>query len=134
MDQAIRSGRYPSRAAILRAAKLSSGYMGEFRDRLKKNPKSGLTTPVVKRLAAALGVTERDVLGSDESEPETIDIYPERAWAIDAARRLKFPEAAIQVVLKEQPARDPGRMYWFRRIESETERAVPTADSGSFKL
>lgn len=134
MDQAIKSGRYPSRAAILRAAKLSSGYLGEFRDRLKKNPKAGLTTPVVRKLAAALGVTERDILGGDETEPETVDIYPERAWAIDAARRLKFPEASIQVVLKERPARDPGRMYWFRRIEAESERAVPAADSGSFKL
>lgn len=134
MDQAVKSGRYRSRAAILRAAKLSSGYMGEFRDRLKRNPKAGLTTPVVKKLAVALGVSEREVLGVDDSEPEVVDIYPERAWAIEAARKLKFPEAAIQLVLKERPSRDPGRMYWFRRIEAESERVIPAADSGSFKL
>jgi hypothetical protein len=135
MDEAIRSGRYASRAEILRNNGISTGYIGEFKQRIAENPRAGMTSVMLSKFARALDVSEKELArGAAEEEAPLVDIYPERAWAVDAARSLKLPEAAIRAVMTEDPGRDPGRMYWFRRIESEAERAAPPADSGSFKL
>ena len=135
MDEAIRSGRYVSRSEILRKEGISSGYIGEFRGRIAKDPKAGMTSTMLAKFARALDVTEQELVrGTTQEEAPLIDVYPERAWAVNAARSLKLPEAAIRAVMTEDPGRDPGRMYWFRRIESEAERAAPPADSGSFKV
>jgi hypothetical protein len=135
MDEAVRSGRYTSRAEILRTHSISSGYIGEFTQRIAKNPKAGMTSATLAKFARALDVSESELIrGTGEDEPPLVDAYPGRAWAVNAARDLQLPEAAIRAVMAEDPGRDPGRMYWFRRIESEAERAAPPADSGSFKL
>ncbi len=111
--------------------------MAEFRRRIEANPEAGLTGDVARRFAEALGVSEGFIIrGEEELVPELLDVLPERAQAVDAARKLKFPEAAIRAVLRESPppGEPPSALYWFRRIETEAERVAPTADSGRHKL
>lgn len=128
IDDAVRAGRFESRAHFLRKAKLSTGYLGSLRKRIETDPDASMTAPVAKRVAAALGMSTDALMGSLEVGSVQDDEYPDRAWAISAARILQFPEVAIQAVLNEDPGRDPGRMYWFRRIEAEAERLRPASD------
>jgi len=133
--EAVRSGRFASEAQALKEAGISSGYLAELTKRIKRNPSASMVGPTARKLADALGVTVETILrGQSPGEPPIVDKYPERAWAITSARALKISEAAIQVVLREDPGTDPGRMYWFRRIEAEEQRASPPADSGSHKI
>lgn len=126
----MRAGRFRSEAHFLAEVGLSSGYLGEFATRIEKNPAASMRTATMSRVSELLGVPVAALLAeNDETEPPVVDIYPERAWAIAAARNLQLPEAAIQLVLKEDPGKDPGRLYWFHRIESEAERVRP-ASSG----
>ncbi len=135
IDEAVRSRRFPSTAAVLRSAGVTTGYLSEFRKRIGKDPKADMTSQTIARFARALGVSAAEITGGeDEPEPPLVDKYSERAWSITAARALKLPEAAIQVVLAEDPGGTPSRMYWFRRIETEAERLKPSAESGSFKI
>lgn len=133
--EAVRSGRFDSPARILSRAGKSSGYLGEFRQRIESNPAASMTGRTATRFAEVLGVSEGYLLRGEGPAPsELVDVYPERAEAVDAARKLKLPEAAIRAVLREDPGGRPSLMYWFRRIESEAERVSPPADSGSFKI
>jgi hypothetical protein len=133
--ETIRAGRYRNRSEFLEAAKVSSGYLAELGDRLSANPRAGMTGKTAAKLAHALGVNVQTVLtGERGQDSDLVDKYRERADAIDAARKLKFPEAAIQLVLKEDPGGQPSALYWFRRIEAESERVSPAADSGSHKI
>ena len=127
INEAVRAGRFNSAADFLVQAGLSSGYLAEFRSRLEKNPKASMKLETARVCAGLLGTSISAFTGEDGDDPPVIDVYPGRAWAISAARALKFPEAAIQLILKERPREDPGRMYWFRRLESEAERVRPAA-------
>jgi len=135
IDEAVNSGRFKSQAAFLEEAGVSNGYIQELEKRLRVNPMAGMTGKIARKIADTLGVSVEIVLfGRGTEEPPVIDKYPGRAWAISSARGLGISEAAIQVVLKEDPGTDPGRLFWFRRIEAEEERARPPADSGSHKI
>lgn len=125
IDEAVRAGRFNSRAAFLKEARMSSGYLAEFRERLKRNPNSSMKLETARACAQLLGTSVSAFTGDETEEPPVLDIYPGRAWAINAARSLKLPEAAIQLVLKERPADDPGALFWFRRIEAEAQRVSP---------
>jgi transcriptional regulator with XRE-family HTH domain len=127
VEQAVAAGRFESEAAIMEAAGLSPSYIGELRIRAKKNPKAGLKQRTVEALARALGITAAQLVG-DVDEPALVDVHPNRAFAVEAARKLQLPEAAIQVVLREQRNDDPSRIFWFRRIEAEAERLRPSTD------
>jgi len=125
IDEAVRAGRFTSPTDFILKAGLTSGYLGEFRT---KRPKGGVQASTAKEFARMLGISVASLLDpSSDEEPPVVDIYPGRAWAIGAARNLQLPEAAIQLVLKEDPGADLGRMYWFRRIESEAERVAPAS-------
>jgi hypothetical protein len=132
--ESVRAGRYPSSTAALRAAGLSTGFFGELSKRLASDPEAGMTDRTAKALAEVLGVDVQTILSGETEASTLVDVYPERSAAVEAARKLQLPEAAIQLVLKENPGGSPSAMYWFRRIESEAERVSPTADSGSFKI
>lgn len=129
IDEAVRAGRFSSRTAFQKAAGMSSGYLSEFKRRIAENPRATLKADTAERCAALLAVPVAALINPEQDEePPLVDKFPGRAFAIHAARNLQFPEAAIQLVLKEDPGRDPGRMYWFRRIEAETERIRPAAE------
>lgn len=133
--EAIRAKRFTNKTDFLRRAGRTSGYWAEFADRIAKNPKASISAKTASRFAELLGVSVETLLrGQSTEEPPYVDKYEARAFAVRAARDLQIAEAAIQVVLSEDPGTDPGRMYWFRRIESEAERVSPSADSGSHKI
>jgi hypothetical protein len=122
---AVASGRYPSEAQVLKAANLSPGYMGELRIRVARNADAGIRLDTAARLAEVLQCPVTDLL--NETAQLGSDPYEGRSWAIIAARALGFPERAIQAVMLEAPSGDPGKMWWFRRIEAEAERLAPAA-------
>jgi transcriptional regulator with XRE-family HTH domain len=125
--EAVRAGRFKSEADFLKQVGLSNGYLGEQASRKNATKPPSLRVDTVQQMAELLGMKVSELIGENPSDPP-VDIYEGRAWAIDAARRLKLPEAAIQLVLAEDPGRDPGRMYWFRRIEAESERIRPASE------
>lgn len=128
IDEAVRAGRFRSRTDFLEQAGKSSGYLGEFRQRIAREPTATITADTARAFAELLGVPVQSIIHPEQDDvPPLVDKYSGRAFAVQAARNLQFPEAAIQLVLKEDPGRDPGRMYWFRRIESEAERLRPAA-------
>jgi hypothetical protein len=126
IDEAVRAKRFRSRTAFLEQAGKSSGYLGEFRSRIAEDPNATITADTARAFAELLAVPVQSIIHPEQDDvPPLVDKFPGRAWAIVAARTLQLPEAAIQLVLKEEPGRDPGRMYWFRRIEAEAERVRP---------
>lgn len=125
IDAAVAAGRFRSRAHFLRSVELSSGYLGALRKRLEAGEGRSMHADAARRIAAALRMSTDELMGNLGAPAVAEDPYPDRVWAVSAARILQFPELAIQAVLKEDPGRDPGRMYWFRRIESEAERLRP---------
>lgn len=127
--EAVRAGRYRSPADFLDQAGLSSGYLAEFRGRLEENPAATLRADTLAKIARGLGVTVSTITSREDTGPRVLDRFEGRAYAVDAARALGLPEAAIQLVLREDPGRDPGRMYWFRRIEAEAERVRPATET-----
>lgn len=126
VDEAVAAGRFNSRADFLAQADLTSGYFGEFET---KRPNGTIKLDTARRFAELLGTSIASLTGEDAEEPPVIDKFEGRAWAIGAARNMQLPEAAIQLVLKEDPGHDPGRWYWFRRIEAEAERLRPASES-----
>lgn len=109
------------------AAGMSKSYLSERVNAAKKDPNVSMRQVTLVRLASVLGITVAELTGDVGDEAPLVDVYPGRAWAILAARNLQLPEAAIQFVLREDPGHDPGRIYWFRRIEAESERLRPPA-------
>ncbi len=135
--EAVRAGRYRSRSAFLKQIGLSSGYLSVLRHALQKNPRAQIGINTLRKFAVGLGVDERELYRQQDpaEEPPLVDIHPERAWAVAAARGLRFPEAAIQVVLRIDPGtRRPGRLWWFKMIEAEAEIVGPATESGSFRV
>jgi hypothetical protein len=134
VDEAVRAGRFKSRTAFLTAAGMSSGYFGEGSSRKsgtlkKRKSPASMNVETVKKCAELLGVAVVSIISPEQTDSDVpVDKYEGRAFAIAAARKLKFPEAAIQLVLKEDPGTDLGAMYWFRRLETERERVRPTAE------
>lgn len=128
VDEAVSAGRFNSRADFLQQAGLTSGYLAEFET---KRPNGTIRLDTARRIAALLGTPISAFTGDETEEPPVVDVYPGRAWAITAARALKYPEAAIQLVLKERASEDPGPLFWFRRIESEVQRIRPAPDVSS---
>jgi hypothetical protein len=128
-DQAVAAGQYGSHAQILKAAGLTTGWFSELKGRVRRKPAAGISGKTAAALATALGVSTSAVLGTEDERVPVgeADPYPDRFWAVQAARALQYPEAAIRVVLTEDPGRDPGRLYWFRRIEAESESLRPSA-------
>lgn len=128
--EAITSGRYRTEAEVSEAAGRSPQWLSEFLIRSASNPEATFRQDTAEGLARALGVTLAELVGQDATDDAALplDIYPARARAVDAARKLGFPEAAIQAVLREKRDDDPPAIYWFRRIEAEAERIRPTSD------
>lgn len=116
IGQAVKSGQFKNQTQILRAAGLSSGYMGELAQRCAANPQATIQADTAVSLAQALGVSLYDITGEKE-RPADDDEDPERGWAVSSARIMRLPEAAIQVVLRESPGAGD-RWYWWLRIET----------------
>lgn len=127
-DEAVEADRFRSRSAILKEAKLSSGFFSERQARLREQGYATLNEKTAEAISRVLGV-EMYRLFEVSSASANDDPYPSRAWAIVAARALQMPEVAIQAVMSENPGSDPGRLYWFHRIETEAERFRPAAAS-----
>lgn len=125
--QAVAARRFSSTSDFLKKAGFQSrGQIKSWRKRLEDDPEAKISN--VSQMARLLGMSVEDfeerVFGRQQGGD---DRYPSRADAVAAARSLKLPEAAIQIVLTEDPGPDPGRWYWFKRIEAETARLVPFA-------
>lgn len=128
VDEAVRGGRFNSQRDFALKAGLSGSYFAENRKRREAGKKpTTLTVDTLLKISELLGVPIGDLV-DQAPKGSTGDKYPGRARAVVAARNLGLPEAAIQVVLDEDPGRDPGVMYWFRRMESEAERVRPAAE------
>ena len=124
-DEAVEAGRFRSRSAILSECNLSSGFFSERQARMRDQGFATLNERTAEVISRVLGVEiYRLFEASSGSSPEQ---YPSRAWAVVAARALQLPEVAIQAVMTEDPGRDPGRLYWFHRIETEAERFRPAS-------
>lgn len=129
IDEAVKAGAFPSRAEVLRRAKVSSGYLAELKQRCDADPGANMRTSTAQKLATTLRVSLADLL--DEPAPLVEgDRYANRAEAVSAARTLRLSPAAIRRVQAEDPGEDRPVMYWFRRIETEAERDVPAAKIG----
>lgn len=130
VQEAIDSGRYASEKEVALSAGLSPQWLANLVNRAGSNPEATIRQDTAEKLAGALGITVAELTGSAAAEDPAlpVDIYPARARAVVAARKLDFPEAAIQVVLREKRNDDPPAIYWFRRIEAEAERIRPASD------
>jgi len=125
IEERVAAGQFESERKALIAAGISGSWLAEKIFQVNAGKEPGVTEKTLRRLSTLLGITLEELIGEVDEEAPLVDIYPGRAWAIVAARALQFPEAAIQIVLREDPGHDPGRLYWFRRIESEVERVRP---------
>lgn len=122
----VKAGQFDSERQALKAAGISGSWLANRLHDVRSGSSPSVKESTLRKLAALLGITLEDLVGVPSAEDAPlVDIYPGRAWAIVAARALQLPEAAVQVVLREDPGHDPGRLYWFRRIESEAERLRP---------
>ena len=130
VQEAIKSGRYATEADAAAAAGRSPQWLANFIIRAEEDPSATMRQDTAEGLARALGISVAELVGAEAADDATlpVDIYPARARAVRAAKDLGFPEAAIQVVLREQRNDEPGALYWFRRIEAEAERIRPAAD------
>lgn len=124
-QQAIDAGRFKHKTAILEAAGLSSGFFSEMRKRIRQNGFATLNGGTAEKIAKVLRLELYQVMQATDATGA--DPYQSREWAIIAARALQFPEVAIQAVMSEDPGSDPGRLYWFHRIETEAERLRPAS-------
>ena len=133
--EAVRAGQIDSERALMQAAGLSPNYLSERRNALEKAlvankvklPSVG--SEKARAIAAKLGTTIDELLGEGQGdEPPLVDVYPNRAWAVWAARALQLPEAAIRAVLRQDPGADLLRKAWFRRIEAEAENLASSDD------
>jgi hypothetical protein len=133
--EAIEDGRYRSATHFWSAegCGLSRSFLPRLRDRLTAPSPDGrapsLTFESATKIATALGLPVVAITG-DLDPPSPADPYPNRSWAVDAARNLQIPEKAIQVVMGEDHGSDLPRIAWFMRIYGESLRLLPTA-SGS---
>lgn len=128
VQMAIRAGKFENEAAFLRAIGRSDGYLGELASRTEDNRNATVRGDTAAKMAEVLGINVADILGAqDFAEQPVVDVYPNRAWAIKAARDLQLPEMAIQIVLRHEPGYDLERLTWFHRIEAEAESLRPAS-------
>jgi len=110
---------------------LSRSYLSQFRSRLRHDPTASITFDTAERIASALGVPPSAVMGGDAPVVESSgDPYPNRTWAIEAARTLQLPEQAIRRILQEDHGHDLKRLAWFLRIYAESQSLKPSAADG----
>ncbi len=93
--------------------------------------KRGLSHNTVQKLARLLGVTPKDLLGTEGWETSATDQYPSRARAIMWARQEGLPEAAIEEVMQRAYPTDPGGEQWMSElIEAAKRHRLMAALSG----
>lgn len=128
VKEAVAAGKYKSANQFWSAkgCGLSRSYLPQFRLRLADNPSATLTVDTAAKIAAALGLPVRAITGGND-DPAPTDRYPNRSWAVQAARDLLLSETAIQAILKENHGRDLTRIAWFLRIHAEAERLRPAS-------
>jgi transcriptional regulator with XRE-family HTH domain len=124
--EACAAGQFEDEKRVMEAAGLSPSYLAQRVHDLKKSGKADMGFRALVGIAGALGVSVSALIG-DEPEPELVDVHPGRAHAVKAARSFKLPDAAIQLVMRDDRPDDPGALYWFRRIEAEAERLRPVS-------
>lgn len=114
-------GRTDSARAFCKAIGLSPTYLSQLKARCERNPDATIGSDEAQRMALELGAPIEELLGTSTPSVEG-DEYPTRPDAVAAARALKFPQQAIDSIYLEHPPTDPGRLWWFRRIEAESSR------------
>jgi hypothetical protein len=114
-------GRVDSARAFCKTCGLSPTYLSQLKARCDGNPDATIGSDEAQRMARELGAPIEELLGTPAPSIEG-DEYPTRPDAVAAARALKFPQQAIDSIYLEHPAKDPGRLWWFRRIEAESSR------------
>lgn len=97
---------------------LSEAFLSVLRERCKRNPKASIKADAARLIASSLNIEVEDLLGTMRRPVR----YPSLAAAIGAARQLGFSAEAIAAASAADPGDDPGRLWWFRRIEAEEER------------
>lgn len=100
--------------------------MANLQDRVEKCMREGkdpsritIQLDIAARMARVLGVHIETIAGTDYVAGDRDDEYPNRYWAIEAARFIGLPELAIRAVGNEKPRHDLSRQTWFARIEAE---------------
>jgi hypothetical protein len=114
-------GRTESERQFCARLGLSQSYLSQLRDRCLKDPGRTIAADVAARIAGELGMTVEELMGSD-AQPANEERYPSRSDAVAAARALRYSSAAIDAAYLDDPGWDPGRLWWFRRIEAEESR------------
>lgn len=100
-------------------AGLSESYLSRLKVRCEENPSATIRANAAELIAAKLGISVENLMATDRKPVR----YESLAAAIGAARALGFSEEAIRVASTgSAPEDDPGRLWWFRRIEAEEER------------
>lgn len=129
---------FKSEASFLKEAGLSPGYLANLQDRLETSSKAGkrgakvtISLDAAAKMARVLGVHAEQLAGGEYVSGTREDDYPERYWAVEAARFIGLPEAAIRRVERERPPHDLNRQAWFKRIEAE---ALALPDSAAIPL
>jgi transcriptional regulator with XRE-family HTH domain len=124
--EACEVGQFEDEKRVMEAAGLSPSYLAQRVHDLKKSGKADMGFRALVGIAHALGISVATLIG-EEPDPKLVDVHAGRAIAVEAARSFRFPDAAIQLVLRDDRPDDPGPVYWFRRIEAETERLRPVS-------
>lgn len=124
-------GRTESERAFSSSLGFSPTYLSQLRDRCEKNPLATIDVDTAMKVAAAIGITVEELMGVAN---ETDDRYPSRHGAVIAARALQYSQRAIDAVYAESPPNDPGRLWWFRRIEAEETRILSEGHASSGRL
>jgi transcriptional regulator with XRE-family HTH domain len=124
--EACEIGQFEDEKRVMEAAGLSPSYLAQRVHDLKKTGKADMGFRALAGIAKALGISVAALIG-EEPDPELVDLHAGRAVAVKAARSFRLPDAAIQVVLRDDRPDDPGAVYWFRRIEAEAERLRPVS-------
>lgn len=80
--------------------------------------KYGIGPAVMKRLAALAGLSERQLLGEDPTEPVVRDEYPNRAVVVEFARRIGYGASVIERLMLARPMRggDVPAIEWARLL------------------
>lgn len=126
--EAIEDGRYRTATEFWspKGCGLSRSYPENLRRRLAADPDASLSMVTAAKIARALGLPVTAITG-ELAPPPALDIYPNRAWAVESARNLQLSEAAIERILVEDFGRDLPRIAWFMRIYGESLRLGPAA-------
>lgn len=113
-----KSRGFTSERAFLRACRLSEGYIANLRSREQGGGEVTITLDAAVKMARVLGVHAEQLATDDYIGGDREDPYPERYWAIEAARFIGLPEAAMRSVANDRPPHDLSRQAWFKRIEA----------------